>query len=245
MVHRAAVRGLLAVAAVCLGCRGPEPLASPSAAQASTPSAIQASPPPASARPVVVRDGDEYSFSIPPSASPCIEFPAAQFDPVACPPEARPVDPPPVPERMRVLTIGLLRLQDHGVQRRAQFMASLKRMLHPFQPNQRVAEAFARGVVDGALETFRGAPVRGAVPTVLLLSINGLTTARISFDLDGVTGPYESSQHWVCHVVWGDPMAYVFAIMTSSAAAAASDRLADELAQTIRLQHPAPPLIPR
>jgi hypothetical protein len=91
-------------------------------------------------------------------------------------------------------------------------------------------------------EAIPGASVRGGRPTVRLLSMNGLTAARISFDVDGASGKYERLEHTVSYAVWSPEGTYVFVLNTGSTNAAAFDALADELASTIRLTHPAPPM---
>ncbi len=221
----------LMVGALLLGSRGSRASPPPDHSTPSDPS-----------RATTVRDGDEYSFDVPRRARPCIVFPASMFESANCPPDARPLDtPPPSPERERVIALGIVQAGD---QRPAQITVTFNRLKRSFQPDQAVAEAFAAGMMRQIPASIPGGRVRAETSTVGLLAMHGLTVARVAFDVDGASGPYERFQHAVSYSVWGPGGSYTVSLYTANANAPALDALAQEMAATIRLSHPAPPMPP-
>ncbi len=173
---------------------------------------------------------------------PCVVFPPALFDAAACPAGSKPVESFPAQEKVRILCIALVRLDDHGTERPAQLTASLTKMRYSFDPpTPDVAGVFGAGMAHRMVETWSGATIEGGTPTVRLVPLNGVTAARISFDVDGAGGAFARFQHMVTFAVWAPEGAYAVAINSELASAAAFDALADELSQTIRLTRHAPP----
>jgi hypothetical protein len=226
-------------------CHGPAPLAQPDqAARASSTPHPEAKLPAVAPGAVAISDGDEYSVTIPPAARPCIVFPASMFDPAACPPEARPVESFPALERARVLAVGSVRIDDSGILRVARLTSSLNKLRRSFEPDLEVAEAFAAGMADEITAAVPGTTVRGGRPAVRLLRVGGVTVVRISYDIDGATGPNEFLQHNVSYTVWAPDGSYSFVLSSASANGAVFDGLAEAMAATIRLAHPALPRPP-
>jgi hypothetical protein len=136
-------------AAVCLGCRPSEtlpparPVGQPTGTVVPTESGASAAD-----AAIEIRDGDEYSFSIPRRAQVCILHPATLFDRAGCPPESKPVASPPAADRVRVIAIGPVNINVQGTQRRALLVSTLNRLTYSRQPDRAVAEALAAGMMD-------------------------------------------------------------------------------------------------
>jgi hypothetical protein len=209
------------------------------------PAAARAVTPPASAAPAptVVRDGDAYSFGIPARAGACVLFPATLFDAAACPSQAKPLTTAPdMPEDVRLLAVGILRIDDPGHEHQAVLLtASLDKMRHSLEPDEASAASFAAGMRDEAKESAPGTTVHSGSESVRLASIHGVRLARIAFDLDGATGTYARLQHTIAIVGWSSAGAYAITLNCTRADAPAADALADEIAKSVRVAAPAPP----
>jgi hypothetical protein len=224
-----------------LGCRGPE-AAAPlrTADQHETPkvaSGDAAGSLPDSA--VTIHDGEEYSFSIPRRARICILYPASMFDSATCPPGAKPPDSVPR-DNPRTIAVALVNIHDWGSGKSALLVSALTKRSRPLQPDHGIAEAFAAGMMAEVHKTVPGGRVRPDTRSVDLVTLHRRTLARISFDVDGATGPYELYQHSVSYSVWATEGCYTTAFYTVGSDAAAIDALAEEVAGTIRLAHMAP-----
>jgi hypothetical protein len=64
--------------------------------------------------------------------------------------------------------------------------------------------------------------------------------ARITYDVDGVSGMAPLLEHSVNYVVWAQEGAYVYSLNSPSSAAAATDALADEMVASVGVAHLAP-----
>ena len=180
-------------------------------------------------------------MTLPADTGPCIQFPASLYDPASCPPEAHPAANVPTQEKVRLLAIGFLRLEDQGAERRAPWITvSLNKMAHSYAPDMESASALAAGMADEIPKRVAGATIRDGRPTVRLTRINGLTAARIEYDVDGATGLDARLQHSVSYTVWSPEGAYIMAITGPSDSGPAFDLAADRIAQSLRLAHPAP-----
>jgi hypothetical protein len=72
------------------------------------------------------------------------------------------------------------------------------------------------------------------------LTAHGLPMARIVYDVDGLSGQNARLAHDVTYVVWSPEGAYTYSLNCPSAAAAATDALADDMVASVRLAHLAP-----
>ncbi len=162
------------------------------------------------------------------------------FDATNCPAGVKPTESVPGAGNTRVVALGLLTVADRGTQRQAQFMIVFNALTHSSQPDRAVADAYAAGMMNGIPSQAPGGKVRAESRSVRLATRPGDTLARIAFDVDGATGAYERFQHSISYSGWSQRGSYAFTLNTAGPNAAAFDALADEVAQTIRLVHPAP-----
>ncbi len=194
----------------------------------------------ATSGPVAVHDGEEYEASLPARTRACIVFPASMFDATHCPAGAKPTESVPGSGKTRVVALGLLTVDDRGKQRQAQFMIAFNPLTYSSQPDRAVADAYAAGMMDRIPSQVPGGKVRTESRAVRLVTRPGETLVRIAYDVDGATGAYERFQHSISYSGWSQRGSYAFTITTAAANAAVFEAVADEIAQTIRLVHPAP-----
>lgn len=192
---------------------------------------------------VVLRDGDDYSVQVPRAATPCILYPERMFDTTLCPVEARPMStPPPGSSRSRLVAMGLVRFADQDEVRMGQLTVSYNRVDHAQQPTQAVASSFAAGMVDSLVRSVPGAAVASGGPSVRLMTTDsGLPVTRVSFDVSRISGDTPRLEHSVSFTVWSVEGAYTFSLSARRQYADLMDGLAQQMASSLRVAHPAPP----
>jgi hypothetical protein len=195
------------------------------------------------ARAALIRDADELSVALEPSgARACVMFPVSARDPVACAGVKPAAQEPPSRPGSRNIASGVIVVDgDAGPTRAAVFAFSWIAMEHSAEPDQETAAAFARGIADATRSDLHSG-VRGGVPLTQLHAVDGLTVARITYDLDGLP-EYKRAvmEHDVVNAVWVEGGVYSLLFMSSSEQAAFVDDLAEQSGSTIHVTHPAPP----
>ena len=192
---------------------------------------------------VVLRDGADFSVAVARGANPCILYPDTMYDATMCPVEARPLpSAPPGPSRSRMVALGLVRFVDKGEPRIGQLTVSLNRMDHPREPTQESAQAFASGMADSITRSVPGATVAPGGPSLRLVTTEaGLHVARITYDVTRISGDNPRTEHSVSFTVWATDGAYTFALTARQQYADVMDALAEQMAASLRVAHPAPP----
>jgi hypothetical protein len=179
-----------------------------------------------------IRDGDSYSITIPDDARPCIVFPAALFDKTRCPTDAKPLAKAPgINPDSRMLALGSV----HAGEAFATVVVTATQLADNAEPND--LNEFARGMADGLVKSRHGAALRSG-PEVQNLTIGGVHTARITFDVDGLSD--QGLDHVVSYASWSKESDYTFTLMTAPAHAAIIDAVADRAAATLHEASPAP-----
>jgi hypothetical protein len=201
-------------------------------------------PPAAAVDVVTLRDGDAYSVSVARAAAPCILYPESLFDTSLCPAEARPMpSAPPGSSRSKLVALGLVRFVDQEQVLMGQLTVSFNGMSHASEPTQATAVAFGSGMVDSLVKSVPGSAVVGGGPSVRLMTTDsGLHLARISFDLSRIAGDKPKLEHSVSYTAWAADGAYTLSLTTRVGYASMLDALADQMAASIRVAHPAPPV---
>jgi hypothetical protein len=187
-----------------------------------------------------IRDGNAYSINIPDSAQPCIVYPAGLFDRTNCPREAQPMAAPPhISPESRVLTLGSVKVDDGGKPVMATLVATVTELRGNTEP--RDVHAFARGMAEGLVKNRPGAKLRGE-PQARVVTLSGAHAARITFDVDHLSD--QGLDHVVSYAAWSDAGDYNLTLMAPPAHAATIDALADRIASTLKIAHPARPRPP-
>jgi hypothetical protein len=232
----------IAAGVFCLGCHSPEATAPARAADPAIPKASAGDTGSTMVdEGIVIRDGDEYSFSIPRRVQACVLYPVAMFDSATCPAGAKPAEKVPSTEDTRIIAIALLNVEDHGTKGSAILVTTVTKLRHSRQPNQDTANAFADGSIDEVVNHVPGGRLHPGSRHVDVIPHGGQAMARISFDVDGASGQYQTYQHSLSYSVWAPEGPYMMSFEATQASAKAIDDAAAEMAATIRLVHPAPP----
>jgi hypothetical protein len=183
-----------------------------------------------------IRDGDAYSITIADDARPCIVFPAGLFDKTRCPKDAKPLaTAPSVNPDSHILALGSVLVGDAGDGAFATVVVTATALADNAEP--RDLREFARGMADGLVKSRRNATLRSG-PDVQSLTIGGAHTARITFDIAGLSD--QGLDHVVSYASWSQASDYTITFMTAPAHAAVIDGLADRTAATLHEAAPAP-----
>jgi hypothetical protein len=179
-----------------------------------------------------IRDGADYSVTVPGDAHPCIVFPQAMFDRAACPPDAKPLASLPLGEQTSALAVGSLGLDDGS-----RVMLVVTRAAGDDVSPPGDLAAFARGMAEAMANGRPGAKVRGT-PAATLVQVNGLQLVRGSFDMDGYAegGP----AHEVAYAAWAQGGLYALSLTGLVADTPAVDALGYRLIATLHVAHPSP-----
>jgi hypothetical protein len=184
-----------------------------------------------------IRDGDAFSFSLGSDAQPCIVYPPSLFDRASCPRDAKPLtEPPKLNPESRVLMLGSVRADDAGGPARATVIATVTQLSDNTEPG--VLQEFAHGMADGLVKSKSGAKLRTG-PEAKLVTVGGVHVARIVFDVDGLSA--QGLDHVVSYAAWSETGDYTITFMANPAHGPAVDAIADQLATTMHVAHPAPP----
>lgn len=241
MARWCALAFLVVAAASCLGCKrskiGSDP---PAASETVSP----APPDPPSRDPGVdeIRDGDLFSVTIPSTLRACFAFPASRFDASKCPPGTKTIDPSAFPEKVRPMAIAFFRLGADGGGDFVQLTVSLTLMNHPYQPIPVTAKAWARGLMKSVPKAFPGGTPHGDETRVRVLTAHGLPVARFEYDVDGLSGKWERFDHHVTYGIWSPEGVYTYSLSSVAQDAAAVDATADDMVESVRIAHLAPPV---
>jgi hypothetical protein len=192
---------------------------------------------------VVLRDGDDFSVAVARAANPCILYPESMFDATMCPVEVQPMSsPPPRPGRSRLIALGLVRFVDQTETRAGQLTVTMNGMDRPREPTQASADAFAASMVSSLLKSVPGASLGSALPSTRLMTTDaGLHVARISFELGRMAEDRPKLEHTVSFTVWSTAGAYTFSLTAERQYATVMDAVAEQMATTLKVAHPAPP----
>jgi hypothetical protein len=184
-----------------------------------------------------IRDGDAFSFSLEGNTQPCLVYPASLFERTSCPRDAKPLaDPPKLNSDSRVLMLGSVRADDDGGPARATVIATVTNL--PDNSEPRDLHEFARGMADGLVKSKPGAKLRSG-PDAKLVILGGVHAARIVFDVDGLSA--QGLDHVISYATWAETNDYTVTFMANPAHGPAVDAMADRMATTIHVAHPAPP----
>ena len=186
-----------------------------------------------------IRDGDAYSITIPDDARPCIVFPSGLFDKARCPRDAKPLaTAPSVNPDSHILALGSVLVGDAGDAGSGAFatvVVTATQLSDNAEPSD--LREFARGMADGLVKSRHNATLRSG-PDVQSLTIGGVHTARITFDVAGLSD--QGLDHVVSYASWSRASDYTVTFMTAPTHAAVIDALADRTAATIHEAAPAP-----
>ena len=179
-----------------------------------------------------IRDGAEFSVTIPSDTHPCFLFPEALFDRAACPPDAKPLASVPLGERASALAVGSVGLDDGG---RVTLVATRVAGGDVSRPSD--LAAFARGMAEQMATSRPGVKVHGT-PEASFVQVDGLSLVRASFDLDRL---YDNGRaHEVGFTTLAQSGTYAISLTGLAAHASTIDALAYHLIATLRVAHPAP-----
>jgi hypothetical protein len=175
-----------------------------------------------------IRDGDEYSVTLPQGVRACVVYPKYLFDPAACPSDEHPLEENPVSPATAV-AVGSVIVDGHKVSLAA-FRVVADQTLHgPVD-----VEGFARSMAEGMKKNQPSVRLEGE-PGARRIEIGGLPVGRITFDLEGMLG----RSHQINFVAWAEDGTYVLSWTGLASSAPAIDAMADQTASTLRLAHPA------
>ncbi len=185
---------------------------------------------------VDIQDGDAFSITLADEAHPCIIYPSSLYARRWCPRDAKPLaEAPKVNPDSRMLALGSVRADAHGVSAMATLVATATRFAENSEPVN--LDEFARGMADGLVKSRPGSKLR-APPHAQLVTLGGVHSARITFDVDGLST--QGLDHVVSYAAWSEGGDYNVTFMGPPAAADAVDALADRAAATLHVARPAP-----
>ena len=185
---------------------------------------------------VEIRDDDAFTITLADDAHPCIVYPAALFEKAWCPRDTRALtEAPKVNPDSRMLALGSVRADDHGATALATVVLTATRFPENSEPGN--LDEFARGMADGLVKSRPGSKLL-APPHAKFVTLGGLHTARITFDIDGLSP--QGLDHVISYAAWSDAGDYNITLMSAPLHAAAVDALADQAAATIHVLRPAP-----
>jgi hypothetical protein len=184
-----------------------------------------------------IRDGDDYSVTLPQGVHPCFTYPKTLYDPAACDSDQHPVEADPAAPA-RAFADGTVIVDG----RKASVTAMHVAVDQPTAIEDLVEVAdYARGMVKGMKNEQPTVRIVGE-PGTRVVAVGGLSLGRITFELDGLPGLGRA--HQINYVVWAADGTYALSWLGLASSAAAIDAIADQTASTLRLAHPAKPKPP-